>query len=182
MSTRRRYPLLQVCVSIYLLCAILILNLTFCLLQRRPRSTATPSTVPATNTTEPGPRLPQELFDMVIDHMYSDTATLRQCSLVCRGWVATSSLHLFRRVKWPPCCYVYPNVTVVEELLPSAELRSMLSSLPHLQVHYLSHGRVMQTDSEPVPMAHKLPFVKSLCLDIESDLDMAGLLYVFPAF
>ncbi|GJF00457.1 hypothetical protein PsYK624_167450 [Phanerochaete sordida] len=45
--------------------------------------------------------LPQELVDIVIDHQHSDRDTLKQCSLVCRSWVPSSSLHLLRRVAWP---------------------------------------------------------------------------------
>ncbi|EKM48440.1 uncharacterized protein PHACADRAFT_266362 [Phanerochaete carnosa HHB-10118-sp] len=46
-------------------------------------------------------RLPQELFDIIIDNLHSDKDTLKECSLVCRSWVPSSSFHLLRRVAWP---------------------------------------------------------------------------------
>lgn len=48
-------------------------------------------------------RFPQELFDMTIDYLHADKKALTQCSLVCKDWVPSSSLHLFERIRWPPC-------------------------------------------------------------------------------
>lgn len=45
---------------------------------------------------------PQEICNMVIDHLHDDPDSLRRCSLVCRAWVPSSSLHLFRCVVLPP--------------------------------------------------------------------------------
>ncbi|GJE95331.1 hypothetical protein PsYK624_115150 [Phanerochaete sordida] len=41
------------------------------------------------------PQLPQELSDKVIDEVGSDLPTLRNCSLVCRGWLPRSAKSLF---------------------------------------------------------------------------------------
>jgi hypothetical protein len=38
--------------------------------------------------------LVQELVDIVIDFLHDDTKALRNCSLVCRSWVARTRLHL----------------------------------------------------------------------------------------
>ncbi|EKM55204.1 uncharacterized protein PHACADRAFT_120331 [Phanerochaete carnosa HHB-10118-sp] len=46
-----------------------------------------------------GPMLPPELFDETLDHLWDDTNALRTCSLVCRDWVPTTRLHLFRTVR-----------------------------------------------------------------------------------
>jgi len=40
-------------------------------------------------------RIPQELFERIIDHLYSDTQTLLICCLVCKSWIPTSRYHLF---------------------------------------------------------------------------------------
>ncbi|KAJ7113034.1 hypothetical protein C8R44DRAFT_631565 [Mycena epipterygia] len=41
-------------------------------------------------------RLPSELHDYIIDHLYDDRRTLCACTLVCRKWNATSTYHLFQ--------------------------------------------------------------------------------------
>lgn len=46
-----------------------------------------------------GPSLPPELFDETLDHLWDDIKTLRTCSLVCRSWVPTTRLHIFRTVR-----------------------------------------------------------------------------------
>lgn len=45
-------------------------------------------------------KLPQELCDLVISHTPQET--LSQCSLVCRGWVRSSSRRLLETFSWPP--------------------------------------------------------------------------------
>ncbi|KAI0780392.1 hypothetical protein BD413DRAFT_1000 [Trametes elegans] len=40
-------------------------------------------------------RLPQELVDQVIDHLWSDRTSLLECSLVCHSWVPAARTHLF---------------------------------------------------------------------------------------
>ena len=47
--------------------------------------------------------LPQELVDLVIDHLYDDTRTVRSCTLVCKSFLPSSSKSLFERLTWPPC-------------------------------------------------------------------------------
>lgn len=49
--------------------------------------------------------LPQELVDLIIDDLQDDMDTLRQCSLVSRGWVQPSSAHLFHSLRWPSCTH-----------------------------------------------------------------------------
>ncbi|GJE90791.1 F-box protein [Phanerochaete sordida] len=46
-----------------------------------------------------GPVLPPELFDETLDHLWDDAKTLRVCSLVCRSWVPSTRLHLFRTIR-----------------------------------------------------------------------------------
>jgi len=44
--------------------------------------------------------LPQELVDMVIDHLYDDRPTLFNCSLVCRSWLRRSRVHKFATIDY----------------------------------------------------------------------------------
>ena len=53
------------------------------------------------------PVFPPELFDSVIDHLHDDKATLRECSLVCKDWVPSSTFHLFFTFSWPPCHHMW---------------------------------------------------------------------------
>lgn len=43
-------------------------------------------------------RLPTELTDSVIDHLYDDEPTLSACALTCRVWLPTVRFHRFRNV------------------------------------------------------------------------------------
>ncbi|KAG6864991.1 hypothetical protein C0991_005813 [Blastosporella zonata] len=54
-------------------------------------------------------RLPQELYERIIDHLHNHVLSLLACSLVCRAWVPASRYHLFvgrgvvrpSRLAWP---------------------------------------------------------------------------------
>ncbi|EMD34820.1 hypothetical protein CERSUDRAFT_97401 [Gelatoporia subvermispora B] len=43
----------------------------------------------------PGKKVPQELWGYAIDFLRDDKASLKRCSLVCRGWLPPTRLHLF---------------------------------------------------------------------------------------
>ena len=53
------------------------------------------------------PVIPPEISDCIIDFLHSDKDSLRRCSLVCRAWLPSSSLHLFERFWWPPCHHAW---------------------------------------------------------------------------
>jgi hypothetical protein len=42
--------------------------------------------------------LPQELIDIIIDHLFDDSPSLKACSLACTSFLGSSRLHLFRSV------------------------------------------------------------------------------------
>jgi hypothetical protein len=48
------------------------------------------------------PSLPQELVDIIIDHLHDDQQSLLACSLVCQNWVEPSRIHKFASstIKW----------------------------------------------------------------------------------
>jgi D-ribose pyranose/furanose isomerase RbsD len=59
--------------------------------------------------------VPQEVIDQVIDYLHDNTKALRQCSLVCRSWLPSTSLHLFAQFSWPPCCYIWETYPYIQE-------------------------------------------------------------------
>ncbi|EAU90929.1 hypothetical protein CC1G_02316 [Coprinopsis cinerea okayama7 len=74
-------------------------------------------------------RLPQELVDHVIDHLYNDYETLRACSRVAQAWLPTSRYHLFAKV----CLQAWTGHGVTQ--FPSGrckELLSVIESAPEI--------------------------------------------------
>ncbi|EMD30984.1 hypothetical protein CERSUDRAFT_60622, partial [Gelatoporia subvermispora B] len=47
----------------------------------------------------PRPTFPPELTDRVIDYLHDDNTALGNCGLVCRAWLPSSRMHLFRHTK-----------------------------------------------------------------------------------
>ncbi|KAG5638216.1 hypothetical protein H0H81_001217 [Sphagnurus paluster] len=81
--------------------------------------------IPASDPSIPIPRLPQELVDHIIDHLYDDTLTLNSCSLVCHAWLPTSRLHLFSKI----------SLKVTPAVAPSElckRLHRLLTSSPYI--------------------------------------------------
>ncbi|KAJ7104369.1 hypothetical protein B0H15DRAFT_22580 [Mycena belliarum] len=46
-----------------------------------------------------GPVLPQELFDLVIDHLHDDPRSLRACAVVSTSFLPPSRVHLFSHIR-----------------------------------------------------------------------------------
>ena len=46
--------------------------------------------------------LPPEIFDLIIDHLHDEPATLKACCLVSKSWVARSRTHIFAQVTFDP--------------------------------------------------------------------------------
>ncbi|KAI0784640.1 hypothetical protein C8Q75DRAFT_376241 [Abortiporus biennis] len=44
------------------------------------------------------PRFPQEVIDMIIDHLYLDRATLSACSTTCHSFLSPARFHLFETI------------------------------------------------------------------------------------
>ncbi|KAF9455363.1 hypothetical protein BDZ94DRAFT_1370405 [Collybia nuda] len=76
------------------------------------------------------PRLPQELVDHIIDHLYDDPLTLSNCSLTSRAWLPTSRLHIFAKIGFkvsplhtvPPnelCKRLYHLLTASPDIIPN---------------------------------------------------------------
>lgn len=43
-------------------------------------------------------QLPLELWDYILDHLWSDRRSLKACSLTCKAWRPTTCYHLFRQL------------------------------------------------------------------------------------
>ncbi|KAF9459765.1 hypothetical protein BDZ94DRAFT_1312142 [Collybia nuda] len=44
--------------------------------------------------------IPSEVYDVIIDHLHDDLNALLECSIVCRAWLPTTRLHLFREIRF----------------------------------------------------------------------------------
>ena len=44
--------------------------------------------------------LPPELWELILDHLWDDASSLRECSLTCRAWLPTARCHLFYHVEF----------------------------------------------------------------------------------
>lgn len=55
-------------------------------------------TMPMAGLNQGRGRLPPELVDMIIDHLYDDKVTLATCTLVAKSWLTASRLHLFYEI------------------------------------------------------------------------------------
>lgn len=122
---------------------------------------------------------PQELVDAVIDHLYDDTDALRQCSVVCRAWEPSSTLHLFNSFSWPAYstywlfyksesgknCKCPKHVTVAtfigcEELLSSsARLRNAICHLRLMgsRSRHAQHSSSVESERMPYSFLYALP-------------------------
>lgn len=88
-----------------------------------------------------GPLFPQEIFDMVIDYLHGDLPALKECSLVCRSWLTSSSLHLLESVRWPPPCRYHRSISrrrkwdtqLLRPCLPFATLVHRIQTSARLQ-------------------------------------------------
>lgn len=96
--------------------------------------------------------VPQELVDMVIDNLWDDVDSLAQCSLVCRAWVPSTHLHLFRSITLP--------LNEKEKIVELSNVFKFANGLPgHLSFAHdvkeltLSKSRNTATNPRPRPSA-----------------------------
>ncbi|TFK32268.1 hypothetical protein BDQ12DRAFT_617414, partial [Crucibulum laeve] len=74
---------------------------------------------------------PRELIDMMIDFLHKDRQALKQCSLVCRGWVPATRYHLYG--SWSISAYAWQNFHRTLLLL-SHPLCTFTSSIRHFSI------------------------------------------------
>jgi len=102
--------------------------------------------------------IPQELVDLIIDHVYSDKPTLAACSLVCRSWLVSTRHHLFSTV----CLSQTQNALAFCELLESP-LVTIQPFVRSLQISSIYGTRWID---EVIPRLEGLSAVTSLRLSI----------------
>ncbi|KAJ7785346.1 hypothetical protein DFH07DRAFT_948428 [Mycena maculata] len=69
-----------------------------------------------------GPALPQELSDLIVDHLFDDLETLRSCALVSSSFLPWSRAHIFSHLRIGP---IDPEQSI-------RELHELLRKLPSL--------------------------------------------------
>jgi len=79
-------------------------------------------------------RLPAELNDYIIDHLWNDPASLRSCSLTCHGWLPATRYHLFYRIR----------IRSSSECLRFRKFLEAPTPLPHSHLSYYVRELVFQ--------------------------------------
>ena len=46
--------------------------------------------------------IPQEILDLIIDHLYDEPTTLKTCCVVSKTWIQRTRKHLFVNMRFPP--------------------------------------------------------------------------------
>ncbi|KAF9553319.1 hypothetical protein CPC08DRAFT_235376 [Agrocybe pediades] len=68
---------------------------------------------------KPAPVLPQELADQIIGYLRHDSMSLKQCSLVCRSWLASSRTHQFRTLSFNAINAVILTSLIIQPSVPT---------------------------------------------------------------
>jgi len=97
--------------------------------------------------------LPQELTDHIIDYLYDDQASLRNCALVCQAWLPTSRYHLFAKVSLKATS-PQQEPSVLQERCK--RLQGILVRSPHI----ISNIRELEI-CEGSPLHHPYPDIQS---------------------
>ncbi|KAJ7763412.1 hypothetical protein B0H16DRAFT_1527805 [Mycena metata] len=126
--------------------------------------------------------LPRELYDLVVDYLHAERATLGSCALVCRAWIPASRFHLFAHISLTE--HEGHVAARLNELLasPHATFASAVRSLDFynalspVQIRHSRTGRIqVKTLVEIVPRIAQLHHIQTLTL---SDLPLG----ILPAF
>ncbi|GJE86424.1 hypothetical protein PsYK624_025040 [Phanerochaete sordida] len=80
---------------------------------RNKRTGRPPRAKSAAHHTPSTPRLPPELCDMVIDHLFDDKPSLAMCSLVSHSWLRAARYHLFDSI----CVHCEKDANAFENFL-----------------------------------------------------------------
>ncbi|KAJ7608177.1 hypothetical protein FB45DRAFT_1067564 [Roridomyces roridus] len=71
--------------------------------------------------------VPQELIDLIVDHLDADVSSLQSCALTARTFVSPSQSHLFRKIEIRP-----ESVNSDNDSSPSQQFYHTLTASPHL--------------------------------------------------
>ena len=116
------------------------------------------------NLTFPGPTVPIELVEAIIDHLRSDRRSLKACSLVCKAWTHRARFNLFA------CLDLHAGVA--KRILISESRVKMMPYIRHLCLIGSSYDPTkLHAWDEIVPMLNDFHNVRCLGLsgfDLES--------------
>ncbi|KAJ6588074.1 hypothetical protein B0H19DRAFT_1366790 [Mycena capillaripes] len=71
------------------------------------------------------PELPQELVDIIIDHLHNDIPSLKSCSLAAHSFLASARIHIFNKIEIkPPHSFSFRT--------PCQKFHQLLTSSPHI--------------------------------------------------
>jgi hypothetical protein len=91
------------------------------------------------------PALPQELFDLIIDHLFDDVESLRACALVSSNFLPSSRAHIFSHLKVGPIDHEHSIDELREILARSPYLVTRVQSF-HLYDHIMRrHSSLSKT-------------------------------------
>ncbi|RPD63825.1 hypothetical protein L227DRAFT_650816 [Lentinus tigrinus ALCF2SS1-6] len=82
------------------------------------------------------PVFPAEIADMIIDYLHGHRNALKRCSLVCKGWKASSRHHLFRTVSFSPKKVAFSDI--VEFLASSPDVCAYIKEVTLLEYQGIS--------------------------------------------
>jgi hypothetical protein len=100
-----------------------------------------------------------ELWEMIIDYLHSDQASLRACCLTCKSWFPASRYHLFRML----LLNAYNFHKFISVLSPS----SHITIGPYVRTLILIEGK-QRSRSEPKWVAMTLPALAAHLPQVES--------------
>lgn len=86
--------------------------------------------------------VPCEIFDRIIDHLHDDGLSLRNCALVCQGWLPCARFHIFRMV--------------LLDANRHRRLNTLLESAPHVR-HYIREVEFYEYDDTSASICSHLP-------------------------
>ncbi|KAL6300225.1 hypothetical protein BKA93DRAFT_867912 [Sparassis latifolia] len=97
------------------------------------------------------PRLPQELIDQVIDHLWDDRASLEACSTSCHAWLSSSRTHLFHTIELSTEHQCYHLNLLLEASPNIAGYVKKLALLLSLQFEFMQRIRTPSPPDYGVP-------------------------------
>ncbi|KAE9391343.1 hypothetical protein BT96DRAFT_1001460 [Gymnopus androsaceus JB14] len=98
--------------------------------------------------------LPTELVDCILDNLYFDTRTLRNCALVGSAWVRSSQRGIFRQIVLKP-----PSPNLLPPLMPKPYLPSYVQSL---ELREFENGSTDELDNATADVVRRLSNVNNL--------------------
>jgi hypothetical protein len=139
--------------------------------------TETPFVILSTNFSiqgmSEGPVLPQELLDLIVDHLFDDLESLRACALVSSNFLPSSRTHIFSHLRVGRLNREHSIDELHDMLVKSPGLACRIQSL-HLWDNIKRSQSWLWGDSDLAPgvahLSRTLPALRRFCITIEAGL------------